>query len=58
MARIHEIKEKRDKIANYYDAKLPKLGCNPQKMTDGEIHGRYYYMFSCKSRNELSKHFR
>ena len=56
MDRINEIKEKRDKIANYYDSKLTKLGCNIPRITEGEIHGRYFYMFCCKKRNGLSKY--
>jgi len=56
MDRINEIKAKRDNIANHYDEKLPKLGCIPQQAADGEIHGRYYYTFSCNRRNELSRY--
>lgn len=56
MDRIHEIKEKRDEIANLYDEKLPKLDCTPQQVSNGEIHGRYYYTFTCNRRNELFKY--
>ena len=54
MDRIGEIKSKRDLIANYYDENLLKIGCIPQPSSNGE-HGRYYYMFLCDRRNELSK---
>jgi len=53
MDRINEIKAKRDEIANYYDVKLPKLGCKLQQIFHGEIHGRYFYMFTCNNRNQL-----
>jgi len=53
MNRIHVIKAKRDEIANYYDEKLPKLGCHPQQTFRNEIHGRYYYMLTCNNRNQL-----
>jgi len=55
MDRINEIKKRRDEIANYYDAELTKLGCTLPRITEGEIHGRYYYMFCCNKRNGLSK---
>jgi len=53
MGRINEIKAKRDEIAKYYDVKLPKLGCKPQQIAHGEIHGRYFYMLTCNNRNQL-----
>ena len=53
MDRINEIKAKRDEIAKYYDVKLPKLGCKPQQIAHGEIHGRYFYMLTCNNRNQL-----
>jgi len=54
--RISHIKDKRDKIAKYYDSKLPEIGCVPQQINNGEIHGRYFYIFTCKKRDSLSKH--
>ena len=54
--RIDEIKLKRDVIAEFYDNELENIGCSPQKANDNEIHGRYYYIFSCKRRNELLKY--
>ena len=56
MDRIQEIKAKRDVITNYYDEQLPKMGCTPQSIAEGEIHGRYQYIFKCNRRNDLSKH--
>ena len=54
--RMNKIKLKRDKLSDYYDNTLPHLGCNPQRIFNNEIHGRYYYMFICNKRNELLKY--
>ena len=42
-----------DNLNKYYDVKLPKLGCKPQQIAHGEIHGRYFYMLTCNNRNQL-----
>lgn len=54
--RIEEIRKKRDVIAEFYDKELENTGCYPQKPNENEIHGRYYYIFTCKKRNELLKY--
>ena len=51
--RIDEIKTKRDVIAKFYDKNIVKIGCSPQEARPSEVHGRYFYMFSCKNRDEL-----
>lgn len=55
MDRIHEIKKKRDEIAEYYDRQVPSVGCQTQPFSAKKIHGRYYYLITCKKRNRLKK---
>ena len=56
--RIDETKIRRDLIAELYDDALEKLNCSIQETSENEIHGRYYYIFRCNKRNELSKFLR
>ena len=50
-------RKKRDKFAKIYDQELGKV-VNTQKYHNGEIHGRYLYIFSCDKRNRLLSYLR
>ncbi|MCU7834985.1 MAG: DegT/DnrJ/EryC1/StrS family aminotransferase [gamma proteobacterium symbiont of Taylorina sp.] len=52
LKRINSVWKKREEIAKLYDRELSELVTIPE-IANGEIHGRYMYLFSCRKRNEL-----
>ena len=52
LKRINKIRKKRDQISNHYNKKLKKL-VKIQKLSFGEIHGRYLYIGRFQKRNSL-----